>query len=221
MVMVIWYIFLWVGTVSAVTALSLFVLLLSPFYFCFLKQNIKVITVIILKPSSPLCYFHIWACIFVCSRSTMQRGRYSTLSMVMIPVSPVGWGTSAAPDTVGSRTWWSYSTGRNRFTSLTDVWWVFPKVSSMCSLLRDALGGTLWGSAMIPKYSERNPVLRSVHVCNVSAYMSDENSHSSHLLWTHHISPSFLTLFINDVSEELNTLVCYDILLHVLMVEAI
>lgn len=62
--------------------------------------------------------------IFVCSRSMMQRGRYSTLLMVMIPVSPAGWGTSAVPDTVESRTWWLYSTGKNKFITQAHIWWV-------------------------------------------------------------------------------------------------
>lgn len=46
-------------------------------------------------------------------RSTTQKGRYSTLSTATTPPSPVGWDTSAVPDTVGNRTWWLYSTGRN------------------------------------------------------------------------------------------------------------
>lgn len=55
----------------------------------------------------------LFSTLIICvSRSTIQRERYSTSSMVMIPVNPAGWGIFAVRDTVGSRTWWLYSTGR-------------------------------------------------------------------------------------------------------------
>lgn len=44
-------------------------------------------------------------------RSMTRRARYSTLLMAMIQASQAGWGTSAVPDTVGNRTWQSFSTG--------------------------------------------------------------------------------------------------------------
>lgn len=99
-----------------------------------LKDILLTITSKTLPKSFWLRY--LWGGIFffsarVCSRFTMQRGRYSISLMVMIPVSPAGWGTSVVPGTVGSRTWWSYSTGKL-------IWFRFiiPHTHHICLLCR-------------------------------------------------------------------------------------